>query len=96
MMTQFTGDAMTMETKMTTKTTETDVTTSPFRGPSSDGSKELTRLFRDLLAEMRHDHLLHTPVLSKAALDAIIAYEVISGAVNPVKASTPAQKIKGD
>ena len=93
---QLTGDVMTMESKTTTKSIETDVTTSAYRSPSADGSKELTRLFRDLLAEMRHDHLLHTPVLSKAALDAIIAYEVISGAVNPVKASTPAQKIKGD
>ncbi len=97
MMTQFTGDVTTMEPKTTTKSIETDVTTSPYRNPSSDGSRELTRLFRDLLTQLRNEPHLHAPALSKAALDAIIAYEVISGAVNPVKASgVIVQKAKGD
>ena len=89
---------MTMEPNMPTKSIEADVTNSAFRNPSSDGSKELTRLFRDLLAQMRNDPLLRAPTLSQAALDAITAYEVISGAVNPVKASgvVTLQQPKGD
>ena len=77
-----------MEPKMSTKAADTDVTPSAYRPPSSDGTKEIARMFADLLAQMRNDPLLRQPTLSQAALDAIVAYEVTSGAVNPVKASS--------
>ena len=77
-----------MESKTTTKTIETDVTPSSYhKDPSHDGtSAELKRLVGELVQQLRNDPVFRPPPLSKAALDAIIAYEVMSGAVNPVKA----------
>ena len=87
-----------MESKTTTKTIEADVTPSPYHNnPSHDGTRaELARLVGELVQQIRNDPVFRPPPLSKAALDAIIAYEVLSGAVNPVKASsTNVTKTKG-
>ena len=80
-----------------------ETTCLPCHGASGEGNKDIgaPALNRQepwyLLTQLRNEPHLHAPALSKAALDAIIAYEVISGAVNPVKASgVIVQKAKGD
>jgi hypothetical protein len=82
---------MTMESKTSQKAPRADADPTAYTPPSHspDGAKELARLFGEVLAQMRNDPLFRPPPLSQAALDAIVAYEVMSGALNPSKAPPP-------
>jgi hypothetical protein len=56
---------------------------SPYQAPS-DGTRDLARLLNEVLTQLRSDH--HPQSLPTSVLEAIAAYQVLSGALNPVTA----------
>lgn len=63
--------------------TEVERPHAPTPGSPPADISELARLLTAVLAQVRNDPLLRPPPLPQPALDAILAYEVASGAVNP-------------
>ena len=61
----------------------TDAERSAGAGGSRQETSELARLLTAVLTQVRNDPFLRPPPLPQAALDAIIAYEINSGALNP-------------